>query len=306
MKNDEIDHIYEELISTYKSLKAEVFITELLESSSLDFEDIDIFNQSTFSRSYRRDVIDFKVDSYSNKNNKLQLNLARNGIYDSLPEGVFHEPVKTRTQLSYKEIRQKNKEEEKSAREFFTPIENEFFVQKVKIEENERKLIDAFTNLENTFLLDFWGLNKDLPEHYNIKLLQLLPFAHKISGNIELLELCLEKILNEKVTIKKKFKKTKNTQPSKSHNTLGVDFALHLEHTHFSYPIFDITIGPIHKKNEDIYLKNGVAMQFISIFCDYFIPLEIDTQLNITYLKEESNFILNEFNQPRIGLTTTI
>ncbi|WP_025739941.1 hypothetical protein [Aquimarina pacifica] len=306
MKNEEVQKIYNELISTYKNLKAEVFVTEILENSNLDFEDIDIYNKSTFSRSFRRDVINFSVDSYSNKEDKLQFNLARNGMYDSLPEGVFHEPIKSKSQLSYKEIRQKNRKEEKSARSFFSPIENEFFVQKVKIEKNERVLIDKFTNLKNNFLLDFWGLNKNMPEEYNVKLLQLLPFAQTIAGNEKLIAISLEKILGEKVTIKRTVRKQVKHTEEISDNRLGVDLVLALNETQFSYPVFDITVGPIKAKNTDKFLENGVAKQFISIFCDYFIPVEIDTKLNVTYSKEESAFVLNETNHPRVGLTTTI
>ncbi len=306
MKNEEIQKIHEELSASYKNLKAEVFVTEILENSNLELEDIDIFNKSTFSRSFRRDVINFKIDSHSSKEDKLQFNLARNGIYDSLPQGVFHEPVKAKRQLSYKEIRQKNREEEKSARTFFGPIENEFFTQKVNIEKNERVLIDKFTNLKNNFLLDFWGLDKNMPEAYNIKLLQLLPFAQTIAGNPKLIGLCLENILGEQVTIKRTLQKqTKHTEEV-TDNRLGIDFVLDLNETQFSYPVFEITVGPIKAKNTDNFLENGISKQFISIFCDYFIPIEIDTKLNVTYSKEESAFVLNETNNPRVGLTTTI
>jgi len=91
MGKEEAQDIYKELTDTYQNLKAEVFVTEILENSELDLADIDIFNQSTFSRSYRRDVIDFKIDSYSRDTDKLQFHIARNGLYDTLPEGLFHD-----------------------------------------------------------------------------------------------------------------------------------------------------------------------------------------------------------------------
>ncbi|WP_103070932.1 hypothetical protein [Aquimarina sediminis] len=307
MRDKKIEKIYKELITAYKNLKGEVFVAEILENSDLDFSDIDIFNKSTFSRSYRRDVIGFKLDTYSDTKDKLQLNLARNGIYDTLPEGLFHEQVKETNKLSYKNLRQKHKKEEKDAREFFTPLENEFFVQKVHVEQKERDLINEFINLKNSFLLDFWGLDKDIPATYSLKLLKLLPFAHNISGKPDLTALSLEKILGEKVCIKKKLTPYHHKNGIKSNNdTLGVNFVLELSDSQVLCPVFEIEVGPVERKNMRKFLQNGVARKIITTFCDYFIPLEIETKLNITYSEKESVFVLNETDNPRLGLTTII
>ncbi|MDH7446801.1 hypothetical protein [Aquimarina sp. 2201CG14-23] len=307
MNSKEVRDVYEELTTAYQNLKAEVFVTEILENSDVELTDIDIFNQSTFSRSYRRDVIDFNVDTYSSNTDKLQFNLARNGLYDTLPEGLFHEPVKTKSALSYSELHQKQKKQEKDARSFFSPLENEFFTQKVIIEKNERKLINEFTNLKTDFLLKFWKLDDDIPADYSIKLLQLLPYVHKISGEIELTALSLEKIIGETVIIEKKYKTLEeNTNHLTSDYQLGVDLVLDLKETVISYPCWEITIGPVNKKNIDKYIVSGATTKFITIFCDYFIPMEIDTKINVTHSSKEETFVLHETNSPRMGLTTMI
>ncbi|MBQ4804447.1 hypothetical protein J8L88_16420 [Aquimarina sp. MMG015] len=307
MKNKEIQDIYQELTTTYQNLKAEVFVTEILEKSSVNLTDIDVFNNSTFSRSYRRDVINFKLDSYSGNTDKLQFNIARNGLYDTLPEGLFHEPVKAKSDISFTELHQKQKKQEKDARSFFSPLENEFFTQRVNIEKNERKLINEFANLKTDFLLKFWNLDPEIPSDYSIKLLQLLPYVHKISGEIELTALSLEKIIGEKVTIEKKYKTLDdNINDTSKEHQLGVDLVLELKETVISYPCWEITIGPVDQKNIDKYIVSGATKKFITIFCDYFIPMEIDTKINVTYSSKEETFVLNETNGPRMGLTTMI
>ncbi len=307
MSNKEVRNVYEELTTTYQNLKAEIFVTEILENSNLDLTNIDVFNQSTFSRSYRRDVIDFKVDSYSRDTDKLQFNLARNGLYDTLPEGLFHEPVKSKGDISYTELHQKQKKQEKDARSFFSPLENEFFTQKVTIERNERKLINEFANLKTDFLLKFWKLDSSIPSEYSIKLLQLLPYVHKISGDAELTALCLEKIIGEKVSIAKKYRTVgENINDLSTEQQLGVDMVLELKETVISYPYWELTVGPVNQKNIDKYIVNGATKKFITIFCDYFIPMEIDTEINVTYSSKEETFLLNETNSPRMGLTTMI
>jgi len=280
MSEKKVTEVYEELINAYQNFKAEIFVTEILENSDLELTDIDVFNQSTFSRSYRRDVIDFKVDSYSRDTDKLQFNVARNGLYDTLPEGLFHDTVSAKSNISYKELHQKQKKQEKDARSFFAPLENEFFTQKVIIEKSERKLINEFTNLKTDFLLKFWNLNPEIPSDYSIKLLQLLPYVHKISGEIELTALSLEKIIGEKVTIIKKYKSVnQDTQDTSNKNQLGVDLVLELKETTISYPCWDIMIGPINKKNVDKYIVSGATKKFITIFCDYFIPMGLTTMI---------------------------
>ena len=120
MKSKKIENIYEELISIYLNLKAEVFVSEIIENTDLDFTDFDIMNLGTFSRPYRRDAIDFKIESSANNPNKIKMELSRNGMYDILPEGLFHDQVGTnKGTLSFKNIRQKNKKQEKDARLFF-------------------------------------------------------------------------------------------------------------------------------------------------------------------------------------------
>ncbi|WP_299254491.1 hypothetical protein [uncultured Aquimarina sp.] len=307
MSDKQVQNVYQELISTYQNLKAEIFVTEILENSDLDLTDIDVFNKSTFSRSYRRDVIDFKVDSYSGNTDKLQFNLARNSLYDTLPEGLFHEPVKAKSNISFTELHQKQKKQEKDARSFFSPLENEFFTQKVNIERSERKLINEFANLKTDFLVKFWNLDPDIPTNYSIKLLQLLPYVHKISGEIELTALSLEKIIGEKVTIEKKYKTVaENIHEVSTEHQLGVDLVLELKETIISYPCWEITIGPVNEKNIDKYIVSGATKKFITIFCDYFIPMEIDTKINVTYSSKEETFVLHETNSPRMGLTTMI
>jgi len=258
-KEEKIKSIHEELSESYKNFKAEVFVTEILETSSLSFSDIEIYNKSVFSRSYRRDIVASQIDNINPDDLKLKLILARNGLYDTLPEGVFHKKQKS-TSNTYKDIRQKNKQEEKAARKFFSPIENELFIQKVQIEQNERALVDKYTDLKNDFLIEFWGLDKTLPLEYNLKLLKILPLAHKISGKIASIEACLGYIINENVTIHKKYKPLKNSGVFKNNvnsQRLDVDFVLEAKNSTINYLIYQISIGPMTAENANTFLPKS-------------------------------------------------
>ncbi|MBL3656757.1 hypothetical protein [Fulvivirga sediminis] len=310
MEKDKIKKVYKELLLFYQHLRAEVLVSEALKNSELDYSDIDIFNKGTFSRSYRTDIIDVNFFSLLEAPPKIQLNLARNSLYDLLPEGFFHEKIKDNDGNDYKKIRRKYKEEEKSARSFFAPIENELFVQKVKIEQKERQLVDDFNNLNDDFLIRFWGLNPDIPVKYNLRLLKLLPLAYKIAGKEALTALALEKVINEKVTITKNFRKydfnNGKTQNNKQDYKLGVDFILGDEEDEVLYPYYDVEIGPVHNDNIHHFLEGGILSKVTNIFFDFFIPLEVETTLNILNYKHEAEFLLDDDHTPMLGLNTRL
>jgi len=178
METDDLKSVFDELISVYQNLRAEVIVAEV-EAASENKIDFLINNKSAFSRSYRRDVINVEV---LEELDLLALNLSRNSIYDSLPEGLFHSS-KAAKKMSYAAKRKKYKEEESDARAFFSPIENEFFIQRLNIEKNERTLLENFYSLKDDFLIDFWKINKAIPKAYILKLIKILPFSFKIAGD---------------------------------------------------------------------------------------------------------------------------
>ncbi|MFD0862846.1 hypothetical protein ACFQ1M_11590 [Sungkyunkwania multivorans] len=306
MKNEEVHRVYEELCSFYQGLKAEVIVAEALKKSKLTINYFDIYNKSTFARSYRRDIVDFELNTLDKSADRIRLNLARNGIYDKLPEGLFHEQVKGGEEVEFSQVRAKNKTQEKEARDFFAPLENEFFLQKVNVEENERKFIDKFTDLNDRFFYDFWQLDERLPKRYTSKLLKLLPYAHQIAGNLEVMAVCLERILGERTEITRNDKTVKfRGESNKVTRQLGLNMTLGLDETRVRYPAVDIIIGPIKKENVEVFVLKETR-RFIEVFCDYFLPLEFEYDIVVEVSEKENNFVLEATNNPRMGLTTAI
>jgi len=160
MKNDELSSVFEELVSLFDNLKAEIIVTEVQKNTNNDISFL-IQNQSSFSRSFRRDIINI---SHLKDNDNIQLNLSRNGLYDSLPEGLFHAHEESKKNLSFSAKRKRYKDEEKDARRFFSPIESEFFNQRLNIEANERDILSNFYDLKDDFLIDFWKIDKVIPK----------------------------------------------------------------------------------------------------------------------------------------------
>lgn len=299
----ELENILEELISVYENVKAEVVVSELQKNSNITNDDIVIKNKSTFRRSHRRDILDIG----NIEDGLLNLNLSRNGLYDQLPEGLFHSKDTTKGKISFQQLRKTYKKEEKEARHFFSPLENEFFNQKLNVENKEQDLLNDFLNLDDNFLINFWKVDQSIPKKYLLKLLKLLPYTYKIAGDLELTTLCLENIINKKVNIKKTYNPNTINYRNliEDNNYLGINFTLTNDYDTISQPVYNVEIGPIQEDSIEDYIKKDGIIKFINVFYDYFFPLEVDikTTFNVNHV---DGFLLDKEKEPIIGLSTVI
>ncbi|MGJ8667123.1 MAG: hypothetical protein ACSHW7_12210 [Patiriisocius sp.] len=305
MEKSTFEKISEELNSLYENIKAEVVVSELEKNSDAVASDFIIQNKSTFSRPYRRDILN--IDSLINID-KITLNLSRNGIYDTLPEGFFHKPKAKQGADDYLSKRKEFQEQEQEARTFFAPLENEFFYQKFKIEKKERELLNDFYNLNDDFLIDFWDLDTSISAEYRLKLIKLLPYNYKIAGNFELTRRCLEEILNIPVLFKETYSNSQEilkVATQKSELILGVDTLLDCEQNLIFYPELHVTIGPIPMYEIDEFLRKDGVQKFIMLFFEYFVPVEIQVITKFTVDNKEG-FLLNNENAPIMGISTQI
>jgi len=303
MTTANLENIFEELISVYQNVKAEVIISQLQKNSNITNDDIIIKNKSTFRRSHRRDILDIG----SIENGLLNLNLSRNGLYDQLPEGLFHTKETSKGKIAYPQLRKTYKKEESDARHFFSPLENEFFNQKLNIENSEQDLLDDFLNLDDNFLIQFWKVDESIPKKYLLKLLKLLPYCYKIAGNIDLTSLCLENILDKKVKISKQYNPNTidNRNLIEDENCLGTNFTLTKDYDTILQPVYEVEIGPIQEGNIEEYIRKDGVLKFIEIFYDYFFPIEADVK-TIFKINHKDGFLLSKEKQPIIGMSTVI
>ncbi|MCW5518543.1 hypothetical protein J1N09_01740 [Aureitalea sp. L0-47] len=306
MKAADIEKLFTELIAIYENLKAEVIVAEIQENADVTAKDFVITNKSTFSRPYRRDIIDVDNLTYDDA---LNLNLSRNGIYDQLPEGLFHQNTSAQSEKSFSEKRKQFRKEEEEARSFFAPIENEIFYQRLSIEVNERGMLDDFYNLNDDFLIQFWNIQENIPEQYRLKLVKILPHSYKIVGDLELTRLSLEEIIDDKVGFKIKYEnrtgENGNKEPQKHDNQLGVDMVLVSEETEVLQPILEVTIGPVSESKINNYLKKDGILNFINTFYDYFVPMEFEVETKFI-VDNENGFSLDTASSPIVGISTRI
>jgi hypothetical protein len=313
----DLDHLIE-LINSYPSdIKAEVLVADLMEEGFTE-SDFLIFFNSAFKRSYSKDILKAVKTRINNYHEILAIYLARDGLYDLLPEGLFHVSPGT-TLTSGKGMASDSKKETKieaETRKFFQPFENEFFYQRIQLELQERSILQRLNdnNLED-FFLNFWKIDQSLPKELIIKLSAMLPFTKEIAGDFKMTASCLGAILGEDVNYKidytskpgvEHIMEDDHEEYSLGEARLGVNLVTGGEYFENCKTI-RFCIGPLKKTGVTPYLKNGGIARFIECFCGYFVPMEMIIEYEVIMPEELHKFILgSDKDQAMLGYSTVI
>lgn len=316
LQND--GNIKELIQNVFYDIKAEAVIADLIENG-LKPDDFVAVQKGIFKRRYSRDIDSVNSLKLENIQSVLAFHLNRDGLYDSLPEGLFHRKSGTETSQNkkYSEDSVELKQEEKAARKFFLPFENELFYQRVNLELQERKVLSRFSEkIFNDVYPELWKLHRTINREYVYRMVLLLHLSYKITGNIQLIARCLQSIIEEKVEAQ--HKRTSQSSSVLTENmanlndtflgagTLGVDFVCGED---YSIPIveYEFTIGPLKNTKAADYLDNGSLTKFLNCFYSYFVPVEFEAKTKIIVDETALNFILNKNGEgPVLGFETAI
>ena len=313
------DKIPELIKNILYDIKAEALIGDLIENG-LKSEDFVAFPKGTFKRRYARDIDSTDKLEFENGQKVVRFSLNRDGLYDALPEGLFHDKTVKSEKESDKISKEskKLKAEEKAVREFFLPFENEIFYQRVQLELEERNVLSRFSeNLFDDIYPEFWNLDKSLNRKYVSRMILLLHFSHRIAGNCNFTAKSLETILEEKVSVKivRNNNSNKNTIGGNGNieqncllgsGELGVDFVSGEKFDDLGKTM-EFKIGPLKNSSVVEYLDKGAVSEFLKCFFSYFVPAGLDVTSEILVEKTEQNFILSEMGEgPVLGFESVI
>ncbi|WP_456311792.1 hypothetical protein [Pseudomonas shirazensis] len=304
------DLVYE-IESISYDIRAEVVANELIVSKTVVPDEITISNQGQFSRAHRSDILGAAIqDDNYDKQEFLNIKLSRDSMYDALPEGFVHSLSENNADKSVGQMIREHKHQKKQeaeARNFFMPFENEIFHYRTKIESVERDFLYKLNGSKPLeFFYDFWGLPHIYPAVLVSKFIQLLPYAYKIVGDIDLACRCLASIIEEKVsfsTTSSKEYSEEGEQIILGENRLGVDFIVGKHYMDYSMNL-TIEIGPIVNKPFHYYVNDGEIKIFIDCFCEHFFPMEVEIKTVLLMNVETEEFDFSK--QPVLGYTTRI
>ena len=267
-----------------------------------------------FVREHSWDLILAEIKEDARKNTLLELHLSRGGIYDQLPEGFFfqHREQKQRT-LAAADMaadHKENKRREAEIRRFFLPFENDFFWQRIELEKEETRLLGGLeSGILNDYFVEFWNIPRSIPKMFVSPLVLLLPYAHKIAGNMTLTAECLELLLVEEVQIHQERSFVNHSDsifsPGLGEAQLGFDMLCGEEFWEDS-PMFKFEIGPLEGSVVTEYLEGGKRFELLDIFKRFFIPAGLDVEFEIKVLKTKENMIMEKGNEPILGYSSVL
>ncbi len=314
-------NLYEksELINTLLlDIRAEYLIAGML-ADGVPLRDIMVSFDGNLKRKWSSDICHAGIERYENGEEILNIHLNRQGIYDVLPEALFHEFFDNRNANGEDMAKEsmKIKTVEKYARLFFRPFEHEIFLHNLFVVNKENQ---EFENLHSGLLSglisDFWK-NDGIPAEYAAKFCKYLPLAYKIIGDYELTALCLESLLDEKVTIRLSDDEDITTFADTRHRSLnvrlgnmrlGYDMIAGERVTGFVGKLI-VTIGPVMKNKIKDFFDKGKAGLLLKSFYSYFFPAELDVETKIATEEAGRNFIpggSEEQEKSYLGYNTVI
>ncbi len=269
----------------------EVVFASLLESG-FNAENISIHYQGSFKRSYSRDVESVRITDASPAKASIYLN--RDGIYDLLPEGLFHQTKgnsRVNNVQNAVEEHKQFKEEENQARKFFRPLEQMLFLYRAATETAERNaLYDIQNGRLNSSFYQFWNISEDLPGEPAARLLRLIPYAEKLKGKVQNTATALSYILNKEVVITpgERLVKEKASIPRRlSEMRLSVNTVLG-ETSGEQQIEWHCTISQIPDTELADHTASMPMGKILHRFTEIFVPLEVDIHFDFVPLNQPS------------------
>jgi hypothetical protein len=274
-------------------LRAESFCAEMI-ANGLSFNDIRLISNSNFKKSFRNEIDEVRFSENEMTGvSEMELVVNRDGIYDRLPEGLFHQSKgnsKTSTTALMTEEHRRFKEEERMARKFFQPIEHEIFRYSTLVEQEELNLAFGILNGDlKSELFEFWDIPDGLPTGPVKKLVQIMPWVKMIKGSLEQTAKALELILDKPVQFSE-IEMHDQQVPGADMNGRLVELGINsvLGNSFWEPALaWKFNIENITKKEIETYRPTGAYGKLLKQFEEIFIPLQIDIIFDYTVLPAE-------------------
>ncbi|HMT28085.1 MAG TPA: type VI secretion system baseplate subunit TssG [Bacteroidia bacterium] len=297
MEQDQlIEKVKSLLHSIPLDLRVEVVVTDLLKSGySLD--DFFVRPVGIFKRRFGKDISKVERVELQNNSEIYNIEINREGFYDMLPQGLFHNPPGKGTKAFKKasEMAEEvkiRKKEEREARDFFHIYEIELYYQRLAVEWHERSLIETISiTMDDEDFLSYWELPSVFNKQQKGILFYLYPVIDSIRGNVSLMEKTYSLVLDEKVSMNIMQMSTRKMDSVKGFNLigkghLGLDLVLGSSATPV-YQTLMIEVGPVSNQNLLQYLPRGRNWMVMNELNRFFLPLFIEYKSKIIAEKGE-------------------
>ena len=286
--------LLEELGTLSQDFKASVIAAEIAEHG-IASESFFFRNQSTFKRPVSRDIEEIFWSEADNAPSRLVFDLNREGIYDMLPEALIHNQATQKRAENATKLGNELRRQEKDARNFFSPLENEFHYRSLKLDVIERELLKNNNPRRNReFFHYFFEDSSILTDRQLLLLLYILPLSHKIRSNLDLMGLTITRILNYTVIVSARWLNRQHRLPeaSVSHlgdGNLGVDTILS-DNCIVPSRYYDVTVTGISTEDYPHFRNKGKHINVLNFILPYFFSAGADYGITLQCTPEAADF----------------
>jgi hypothetical protein len=265
-----------ELEQIFHDFKAGVVAAELVDNR-VPADRIFFRNQSTFKRPVANDIESVYWNDPEDQENFLVFELNREGIYDMLPEAVVHRQNRKSRDEDRHRMGQELRQQERDARKFFSPLENEFHHRGMRLDMTEREMIKNSNPRRNRqFFNYFFEDSSALSDEQVLILLHILPLSHKIRSDVGLISLTLSRILNYDIVVSQKWKRRTFHLPEDvarplSGGHLGIDTVLN-DHFHIATRYYEVRINGLSVEDYHLFTGSGKHLTVLNFMLPYCFP----------------------------------
>ena len=295
----EIQYIKEDLKTAVCDFKGEVFANEL-EANGIDADNLLFKTKSGFKRQFEKDIQEINFSDDDLLGQKILIELNREGFYDFITEGVAHFDVDKKAFKNSTEITDEIKLkrlQEKSARDFFQPFENEFYQALMALENKEAGSVNQFdSELNKQLFFKTYGYLPEFDDVQIAKLLFFLPLAYKLRGQESMIEFMLKNLIQfpVSVSIEKSFKNQKiDNQKKMSDFTLGVDSTIS-NYVKVYETCLQIKISELKRTDTIDFFEGGLYYNIIEKVIGFLMPIDYKFKIVYDFCEQDQKAILFE------------
>lgn len=299
-----------------KRLRVEAVVEELIANGFCRVEEIVVYPEMSSVKFFERDVL--SVEPMLNQlggMDWLKIETPRDGLYDTLPERLFHQPSgRVKNNDVWEEIRAEEERQEAEARQFFLPFDNALYHQRIKIEQFEKQaLAGQDEGFLKEFLEIFWPDYTDLKlnAHQKASLFQITTLAYKAAGNLAEMQACYEQMLGQPVSLS--YEDFEYELPVATsfrglgEAGLGVDFVTVSPSLTDDSRRLKVSVGPLSAREMEDYVPNAKNKKLVDFLGDMLVPIEMDWRLELLSEEKKAGFQLSTSGAGALlGFTTVL
>ena len=298
-----IPHIKDKLTSINTvdtDYRAEVVVAGLVENG-YDADKLLIIRQKGDKRYVSKDI-NRAENEYSTQDlmEYLYIYTNRQGIYDTIPEGIFHQPLNTAKKKTQEDVLleiRKHRDEEFFARRYFQPFE--MVLDQILV---DAQLFEGKFNKKNfhddlkKIFTRYWSILKLLTLKQAVLFLKIIPVIHRVSTDLDVMGILVGAILEApiKVEIGKKSKltarATEDVQLGKWY--LGITSILG-DQFEDGYRNICITVGPVTPEQMKLFEVNFKNDLILKALLHMMIPSDCQIDIKYKTIQEHAKFSLS-------------